>query len=284
MSKSYGAPRLVLLDVDGTLLDSSLRLTERVRLAIQRCSNRGVLFALVSGRPVASLRLIARKLPGVRFLVAGNGSTLVDLQTGEVFFQQTFAADVAAKLVEFGIERSFGVCLYVGEVWYACGRRDLIKIEESRSKSRPTRYLDTKSAADFASTESILKVLYVGAPSAIEEVQKELGEFTRDVSALISYPEYLEVMPRGVTKACFIDRIVEITNLHVSVVLAVGDGDNDIEMLQNVGISACVSNASAAVRQSCQLALPSNDDDGIAIVLEALVLGNSEAMGQVREL
>lgn len=275
---------LTLLDVDGTLLDSDLRLTERTRSTINECAASGVKFALVSGRPLASLRALTVGLEGVRFLISGNGSVLLDLESQRIKVKEAFEGDLLERLVKFGLSRSFGICLHAEDGWYACGVRGQVDVEIARSGSLPVSYLDNEAdrASDFG--RDILKILFVGPPDVIQQSKRELEEAESDVRAMVSYPEYLEAMPIGVTKAGFIEEIRECLGSPRAEILAIGDGENDVEMLGAADVAVCVANASYVARACAQYEVPSNDEDGVAVALDAFLLNRPSAWIKVRSL
>ena len=154
-----------------------------------------------------------------------------------------------------------------------------------RAGLHPRRHLLGQDIPEIALWDDILKLLYIGTPSDVEDgiVALNRGGFVGATFAT-SYPEYIEIMPAGVTKAALVERILELLELTPDYAMAIGNGDNDVEMLSSAGIAVCVANSSTRARRSAHVEVPSNDDDGVAIALEAFVLDDASARTQIRDL
>jgi Cof subfamily protein (haloacid dehalogenase superfamily) len=264
---------IIYLDVDGTLLDSRLTVSRRVRSTLRTVEQQAVI-VLASGRPAASCVRLARELlDQPRFVIASNGGVVVDCATSELVYASGFAPGVAADIAGLAQDWPVALCLYHPTEWYTAAGPAGVSLETKRSGTQPTyvRALD-----DYL--VRTVKLLLIGQPTVIRWL-KPLVAQVPGVAAFVSYPEYLEIMPSAVSKATAV-RVVQGRLWRDSAVLtmAIGDGDGDIPLLRAVDYAVAVANASERVRSVAHYIAPSNDDDGVAVALDALVRGRPQAL------
>jgi hydroxymethylpyrimidine pyrophosphatase-like HAD family hydrolase len=218
-----------------------------------------------------------------RFLVGSNGAVLQDQLSGDVEIQGSFPASTLRALASIATDRGYGMCLYTPEGWVAAGAREMYRLEADRSMVEPLEVLGAAGLDEFIESGLAFKVLLVGQPPLIAATL-EVVRAMPAVSCFVSYPEYLEVMPKGITKAGYFDRMLSELGISASAVLTIGDGDNDVELMLRSGCAVCVRNASDGARSAAHYEAPSNDRDGVAVAIEGLVLGRAEAMNGMRRL
>lgn len=260
-----GAPRVVATDLDGTLLGPDGGLSARTRDALSRSDRAGVRVVAVTARPPRWLGDLAPALGGCGVAICANGAAVVDLATLAVRHAYTFddqvVRDVVARVrrsdptVSFALERTTGFAAEAGF------RSSHPVPEGSPSVADITQALDGRT----------IKVLVRAAPSI--DLDAFVGALSTAVgdAGVVSHSGatgLAEVSPPAVTKASTLAVWAAEEGVEASDVWAVGDAPNDLPMLVWAGRSFAVANAHPTVLRSVDAVLPSNADDGVAVLLD----------------
>ncbi|MBN9326828.1 MAG: hypothetical protein BGO38_02175 [Cellulomonas sp. 73-145] len=263
-----GAPRVVATDLDGTLLGPDGGLSARTRDALSRSDRAGVRVVAVTARPPRWLGDLAPALGGCGVAICANGAAVVELATLAVRHAYTFddqvVRDVVARVrradptVSFALERTTGFAAEVGF------RSSHPVPEGSPSVADITQALDGRT----------IKVLVRAAPSI--DLDAFVGALSTAVgdAGVVSHSGatgLAEVSPSAVTKASTLAVWAAEEGVEASDVWAVGDAPNDLPMLAWAGRSFAVANAHPTVLRSVDTVLPSNADDGVAVLLDTAV-------------
>jgi Cof subfamily protein (haloacid dehalogenase superfamily) len=262
-----GIPRVVASDLDGTLLRSDGSVSDRTREALRRTEDAEIEVVFVTARPPRWIAPVADAVAGHGVVIAGNGAFVVDARTLEVTqergFSRTALLEVLALLrrevpdAGFAVERSNGMTT-------ERGYRSLHGIQVDATE------LDRLEDIDEVPTG---KLLVVGPDGAGEEfqaaVQRAVGELGHVSHSGVG--RLAEISAPGVTKAAGLARWCAERGIRAEHVWAFGDMPNDLPMLRWAGSSFAVANAHAEVRATAGHTVPSNDEDGVAVALEALL-------------
>jgi Cof subfamily protein (haloacid dehalogenase superfamily) len=261
---------IIYLDLDGTLLNSQLQVSGRVRRALRDLPP-DVEVVLASGRPAASCRRLAEELlADPLYLIASNGGAIIDCAKGKPIHHACFSEETVGTVAAFAESRPVTLCVYHPTQWYADGRGTALA---TRSGSKPTYVANLEEFYAGA-----VKLLMVGDPDVIRDLQP-LVSATEGVTAFVSYPDYLEVMPAAVSKAAAAKLVASRLETGAPFrEMAVGDGLGDVPLLQAVDCSVAVANAVPEAKRAAHYISPSNNDDGVAVTIDALVRGEPEAM------
>ena len=257
---------MVATDLDGTLLRSDFSISERTRLALDNARDVNVEVVLVTGRPPRALSEPIRQAIGARGLaVCANGALVYDLESRQVVRQNTIAPEIALAVVEalrnavpdvrFAVE---GVSHFGHEPGYV----PLLSSSEA---------LVTTVEELVADPVAKILALHPELPpddlvAEIREVVAEAVEVTHSSSRGLA-----EISASGVSKAFALEEIAADLNINRAVAVAFGDMPNDIPMLAWAGHSVAVANAHPDVLAAANEITLSNDEDGVAVVLERLL-------------
>jgi Cof subfamily protein (haloacid dehalogenase superfamily) len=272
-TSDHGAYWIVYVDLDGTLLTSELTVTDRTRATLKSAE----LFAhivLTSGRPASScLKAASDLLNSPSVVIASNGGAVVDCRSGRVLAATTFQDGAAAAVADLARAAGLALCVYHPLNWYANESDSRMLQEVSRSRSVPTW---VPTVEDYL--YSAVKLLLIGRPEALRELGPAI-ERLNAVTAFSTYPEYLEVMPVNSDKAAAALVVRDYLDGQCGRrTIAIGDGPGDLPLFRFADESVAVANASAVVQRAATYIAPTNDNDGAAIAIEAIVLGNPASM------
>ncbi|MEA4945343.1 MAG: Cof-type HAD-IIB family hydrolase [Propionicimonas sp.] len=266
------AIKLIATDLDGTLLRPDKTISPRTVDAIGRAHAAGIQVVVATGRYPTSLPILLAPT-GIDYAVASNGAIGLRLSTGEILFEDLMPPQTAAEIVGFLSttfpEARFEVVREHGTVHVVePGYFDLVTDYEHAHF--PLNYLRRSRAEVIA--EPLLKMA-VRHPWVSEETMLEalLTSGLTGFHACTSGAPFLEIEGPGVTKASGVAQLCEHLGLLPENVMAVGDAGNDIEMLAWAGIGVAMANAVPAALEAADHTTATNDQDGVAHLIERLL-------------
>jgi Cof subfamily protein (haloacid dehalogenase superfamily) len=263
--------RLLVSDVDGTLVTPDKVLTPESIGAVQRLNDAGIIFAITSARPPQGLATFVEPL-GLRTpLGAFNGALMVDSEM-RVLEEKTIDDHLAAPIIDLLHSHDLSVWVYQGSQWFVLDESGPHIEHESRGcECRPTRLSDFNSVA-----QGITKVVGVSDDSRAGAAASEAMNvmFGPRVSATRSQSYFLDVTHPDATKGRVVRFLSELYGVARDEIATIGDMHNDISMFAESGISIAMGNADAAVKEAATEVTSSNEDEGFARAVDRFVLGS----------
>ena len=267
--------RLVALDIDGTLIGDDLIIGPRTRAAVAAARARGVAVSLVTGRMVSSALRYAREL-GLRDPLIGYQGGLIrampeegSKRLGKLLVHTPLPAAIAREVIDW--TRAHDLDPHVNHLERFILRADDPNAEDYSAFMGATAELVVDLRGSI--THPVTKVLAVGTPprpTELAEAARRHFEGSADVT--ISHPKFLEFVAPGVSKGRAIRWLARRLRVSLGATLAIGDQWNDVEMLAEVGHGAAMPTAPAGVRAVARYAAPPLADEGVAGLIEDLVL------------
>jgi len=258
------AIRLVATDLDGTLLRTDGTVSERTRRAIARARAAGIVVVLVTARPPRILRTMARQAGVTGLAICCNGAIVYDVATDEIVGHTPLAAATAQRLVAALRATAPGVCFAV--------ERGLLFGQEPRYAAlAPIAGDHTPLIADAAAlcAEGVTKLIVLHPGIPLQDLLRAARAAGGD-EAIVTHSStlFVEVSAAGVTKATALRGLCLRLGIDAARVVACGDMPNDLPMLDWAGHSVAVANAHPDVLATADEVALSNDEDGVARVLE----------------
>jgi Cof subfamily protein (haloacid dehalogenase superfamily) len=265
---------LVISDIDGTLVTSDKRLTERTRAAVRALRRRGIGFTIVSSRPPFGLRMLVEPLGLSLPVAAFNGGVITepDLTPIEEHVIGAEAARAAIALFDAG---GVDTWLFTTRSWLARDPQGVyVERERGTVLTAPeivasfTPYLDT--AAKIVGVSADFDRL-----AALEE--KARGLLSGRATVVRSQLYYLDVTPHETNKGTAVTTLCRCLGVAPARLVTIGDMENDVSMFRVARFSIAMGNASDAVKRQASAATLSNDQDGFADAVERLILPRADA-------
>ncbi|MBZ5512399.1 MAG: Cof-type HAD-IIB family hydrolase [Acidobacteriia bacterium] len=263
--------RLVIADVDGTLVTQNKVLTARSIEAVRGLRGAGIAFSITSGRPPLGMAMLIDALALTEPIAAFNGGVLVHPDLS-VMAQSFLPADTAAKVITAVLRHGLDVWVYTDRDWLA---RDANAPHVAREQW--TVKFAPRIVADFAPhLDRVAKIVgvsdnYTTVAACEADVQHECGNH---VSAARSQPYYLDVTHPDANKGHVVTALSEVLSIPPAQIATIGDMPNDVLMFRKSGLSIAMGNASADVQRQAQFVTSSNEDEGFANAMEAFILGD----------
>ena len=269
------APRLIALDLDDSLLNNALAISDRTVASLKAAAAQGIYVAICSGRaPDAILPFVRRlDLAGLeqgRYAVASNGSVVLDLHQRREIYSAKVPGDVLVRTKAAAADLGLPCQVYSSSTIYAG-----VDNKYTRMDSQLTG-LPLELVADFDEflKQGFAKMIIPGDPQILQGLQKSLSaELSGRAVVLISKPYFLEVMPPNCGKGEALEILCGRLGINMKEVMSFGDSMNDETMIVKCGMSVCMSNGLDALKKEAAFVTRrSNDQDGIADFVEQFVL------------
>jgi Cof subfamily protein (haloacid dehalogenase superfamily) len=265
--------RLIATDLDGTLLDSSSAVTPRTRAALDAARHRGVHVVPVTARQPIGLRAIAADAAFEGWALCSNGAYAVHLDDGRMLFAEELPADTIRTLAE-ALRASIPGLLFAsvregGETFVAQhGYAEIADLSDHKRDPATMGGVPLDQVLAAPSLKFVIRHPEL-APAALFDTLRSLG--LTGFEATLSGAPFVEVMAEGVTKATGLARLCAHLGIDRAEVVAFGDALNDVEMLRWAGHGVAMADAEPVVQDAADEVTGSNDDDGVAQVIERLL-------------
>lgn len=260
------------MDLDGTLNNDQKVITEKTRAALLRAQEQGIRLVLASARPSPGLyreRDVLRLQDHGGILMSYNGGRIVDAATGRVLFETAMDLQQARTVLRALESLPVTPILDDGKQFYVTDRNGYQVAYECRNNAM--QCVEVENLADFISFAPV-KILMSVDPRIISQIQKQIASVLPPRLLVVqTAPFYLEIIPSTINKGRGLLEICKALNVDPGEVIAFGDAENDIPMLQTAGIGVAMGNAGAQVKAAADMVTGSNNEDGIAAALELLL-------------
>ena len=267
--------KIIFSDLDGTLLCSDKSISEGNRAAISRATKEGHSFVIATGRPFESAKMVSDSL-GLNgegcYIVSYNGGHVYDCYHKKVLFSRQMDMQTVREL----FVRADAAGLYVhtyqnGEILTKAMTEEL-EWYASRTNLKACPRADVLEYLTREPNKAI--VINIHDQSILERFRVANEEWAKGkCRMLFSCPQYLEVVPEGISKQTGIDFLADYLGVDHADTIAVGDETNDIEMIKAAGVGVAVSNANPAAKEAADyVTVRNNNEDAIAEVIHKFVL------------
>jgi Cof subfamily protein (haloacid dehalogenase superfamily) len=266
---------MISLDLDGTLLRTDKTLGPRTKEALHAAHAKGIKIVLASGRMISSIERVAGMLDLDVCIVSCNGAAVFGPAADgrKPVFYRPLNADVARELVAYAKQHRYQVNFYQGSVIYSEDGPHLRPWIDIYSQRTGSFFKFVENLDDYLDLAPP-KVLYVVDPDIRNAIQKELmPRFGSRVNMMRTDPEYLEFLEPGIDKGVGLTKLAEALGIPMGQVMAMGDGENDIAMLEVAGWPVAVANASPLCKAVGRFFTQSdNNHDAVAEAIERWTL------------
>ncbi len=268
--------KLVVSDIDGTLLDSSRRLPRENIEAVRELIRQGHMFAIATGRIFGTARMVAQEFgdDADMYIISCAGAEIRNTADSLPIYLSVMDKNLVARIAEIAESHGYSYQVYT---------------EMSMVSKRPNPFLERYVAESLTLPEYLrYDVDMHGSPLNVEGIQKVAitfydkaltDELLRDLDALkgINYAHShrhgIDILPSGTDKGTALRRLAEHLNVNIENTYAIGDEDNDVVLLNAAGTGIAMANASESTKRAARAVTLSNDEAGVAAAIYRYVLG-----------
>lgn len=262
--------RLLALDLDGTLISDWRTIPPRTQAAIRAAVKQGVHVTLATGRAYDVTRPYIEALGLTSPTICYQGALIYNGSTGETVHQETFAQPLAHHLID--LARAHSLTLYLnidGAGFYTESATRTSRSLFMEIGARVIEVADLKQVATSPPVKGMIVHPPEGAGAVVAELQAALNGCLK---VFRSHAELIEITSPGVSKGHALAMLAGYYGLSQDEVMAIGDHDNDIEMLAWAGLGVAIGNATAGAKAAAKIIAPPVTEEGAAWAIEQFIL------------
>ncbi len=264
--------KLLALDIDGTLLNSRDKITDKTKEYIKKASSKGVKVIICSGRTLYGILDVAKELELEKiggYILALNGGTFFDYENNKLIYELPLSKEEVIDIYNYSKEKDLPMFTFNNDV-LTTPSEVLANMEyiRKRNKNKIDLRVNFIERLDF----NVPKIVFYGDKEVLEKMEKEAQERFSNISVFRSEPHLLEFCSKDVHKGKGIEKLIKILGIKKEEVIAVGDGYNDLTMIEFAGLGVAMGNSGQSLKDIADYVTKSNDDDGICDVIEKFIL------------
>lgn len=287
--------KLIVIDLDGTLLNSYGQISEKNKLALNNAKEKGIQIVLASGRTTDSVKSIANEIGVQNYIICGNGSLIYDLQKEEIIYDKFIEKKKALQIIDICEKNSIYYNIYTENMVIAktLNNNVLFYYQENANKpdNKKTKINIVQDIYEYVKNlenQNILKITISDNDVIIfnsiirklrevkdidvldvEHMSRKIIKTGTEESKLEYY--YTEITKKNVDKWYAIEFLMENLNINSNEVLTIGDNVNDKLMIENAGCGVAMGNSAPYVKEVSNLVVANNNEDGVAEAIEKII-------------
>ncbi len=262
-----GGYRALYFDLDGTLLDPRSKLDPTTLQMLHRLMAEGIRVGIATGRMYHSAAPYIRQVGCNAPLILFNGARINRADRDEAHVQHRLGRQTARLVIERARNQHVHVNLYHEHRYFMDSDDPHGRAFIAKENFMPVMVPDLTDMLE----QDPVKLLLIADPERLADVRPELERLTAGQATLVSSePEFLEVLPAGISKGRALHEVAAIMHITVEQIVAFGDGPNDADMLEVAGLGVAMGNARESVIQAADVRTASNADRGVALALSRI--------------
>lgn len=253
--------RIVVSDLDGTLLKNHDNVGDYTIDVIRKLIDSGIEFVIASGRGSQGIEFLIKKIDRKIYAICNNGANIYD-KTGNIIFEKSIDKNIALKVLKTIREEGIFFNAFDMENFYF----DKNDPRDFTGKRKNFKRCPLEKLEDIP---SLTKIIVVESPENVLKMSKILREkFNDEVEITISDPECVDIVPKGCSKGAGIEILGKILNVPCDEIMAFGDGENDLSMLRKAGHPVAMENGQEILKKEIKNTAISNIEEGVAKYIE----------------
>ena len=244
---------LVIFDLDGTLIDTNLKFKANDLKSISMLMEKGIKVTIATGRTFGSalpyIRMLSINMP----VITCNGAAIVDSKTEKLILEKRISAEIIQEAVHTAQYFHVEPILYKDSL-----RSDPYIVKETNTvtafiKQEGLKRVITGSIKEVTDTSmQAVKLQIVGVAARLVSYKKEILSKVKNINIVMTKPDYLEIMPAGVSKGSAAEHLCGILNIPREKTMSFGDSLNDFELLTLGGIGVAMADAPEELKSSAE--------------------------------
>lgn len=264
--------KLLALDLDGTLTNSNKEISEYTKEVLFRFQENGGRIILASGRPTYGIVPLAEQLNLKEyggFILSYNGARIVDCEKNEVVYDRNLTLEEVKEVYELSKNFDVNVMSYDNDIVITEDEKDPYVQLEAKINKMPLK--EVKCMGDYIDYP-VNKCIMTADGDYLATIEPKVKEALGDhLSVYRSEAFFLEVMPQNIDKGASMDALLKQLHISREQLIACGDGFNDLSMIEYAGLGVAMENAKEIVKKAADYIAPSNDEDGVAYVVNKFI-------------
>ena len=269
--------KLIAIDMDGTLLNEKKHIEKAQKEAIHEAIEAGIKIVLCTGRPLYGIlpfykELGLQELDQEGYVILNNGCSVHKTKDWELIECSEITPDDMEHLYKFSEKYDINFTLVDEMHYFNIGRKptkELIMDAQFVFSDITDITLEEAKSGKY----KIVKVMFLGDPEEMKKFQTEYEDTIKErYEGVLSQSYVYEVLPKGYNKGTGLKNLAEKLGIKQEEVMAIGDGNNDVEMLEYANYGVAMGNASKLVRNAAKYTTDTNENDGVAKAIRKYAL------------
>ncbi|MDO4938548.1 MAG: Cof-type HAD-IIB family hydrolase [Lachnospiraceae bacterium] len=271
--------KLIAFDLDGTLLTTDKKITPRTYDALKNAAGQGVHIVPATGRFLRTVPQEIKDMDFVDCIISINGAYVIDMKTGEEIYRSEIPVNEAIDIMSFFDTMPVAYDCYMNNDSFINQKM----MDEIESYVDDRFYLDLvwkhrKGVPELkehirASGHDIQKIMAYTKDMEIKRyLMDNLESMFPGLKVTSSIKNNVEINASGADKGKALEAVAQYFHIDISETMGFGDSYNDIPLLRAAGTGVCMGNGNDVTKSSADIIAPSNDDDGVAQIIEEMVL------------
>lgn len=271
--------KLIGFDLDGTLLTSDKKISERTRKALEKAVAQGVVLVPSTGRPLSGVPKELLEFPGIRYVVTANGARILDIVEKKTITEVLLPKEKCGQILAiFEKYDTFREIYYDGTGYVDREKLEYVEKYQKdpamqkyfRETRKPIESTREQFEAEDGGMDKIQALFYRMEDK--DAACREILEKVSDIEVTGALDNNIEVNAKGIHKGNALLKLGELLHIKIEEIMAFGDGKNDIKMLETVGVGVAMANSVPEVLEVADMVTVSNNEDGVAQTIERYVL------------
>jgi cof-like hydrolase len=272
--------KLIAIDMDGTLLNEKKHIDKAQKEAIHEAVEAGIKIVLCTGRPLYGIlpfyeELGLSELDSEGYVILNNGCSIHKTKDWKLIDQVNFTSDDIEYLYKFSESYDINFTLVNDTYYFNIGRKPTDElIKDAGFVFSDITDISLEEAK--SGKHKIMKIMFLGNPEIMADFQKENENILKDkYSSVLSQPYVYEILPKGNNKGTGLKKLAKKLGIKQEEIMAIGDGNNDIEMFEYANYSVAMENGTELAKKAAKYQTDSNENDGVAKAIRKYALNNS---------
>lgn len=267
--------QLISLDMDGTLLDNDLKISNENISAIHQAALQNKYVVIATGRSLSEMNPYMERLKDIRYFILESGAVIFDRLKNKMIYQKYFEKNAVEQIIKISYKQDLMPHYFTGGHSYSFTEKMMHMDKYNMTKFQDFYLENVRKIIDFNEfkekySDKIEKIIFYHR--SIQEMDL-CYQYLHDIA--IEKPTVgisIEMSPQGVNKASALKMLCQILDISLNKTIAIGDSDNDLEILNQVGIAIAVENANENVKNICNEIVKDNHHHGVAQAIKKYLL------------
>lgn len=286
--------KLIVIDLDGTMLNQYGIVTEKTKEAIAKAQQCGIEVIIASGRPIDSIKTIAKEIKSEKYFISGNGAIIYDVANAQIIYENILKKQKALEIIKICEENSIYYNIYTDKEIVAkslqCNVLYYHKENANKNDDNKTHIKIVDNVYDYIANkdEKVVKITVCDNNQAIfNSILKKLKEINEIEVLEVSHMSrklikqgteevpieyfYTEISAKNVDKWNAIEFLKEKMNIKTEEIIAIGDNINDKNMIANAGLGIAMAQSHPAIKEVANHITASNLEEGVAQSIHMII-------------
>ena len=267
--------KLIALDMDGTLLNEKKEITKKTKEALKAARERGVKVVIATGRPIDGLKKYIDELDlnhDNEYVLSYNGCLVQEIKSKKIIHEVGLTGKDLHYIYDLSINLGVNIHAFSADKGLITPKLSKYTNVEADINNIEAKVIDFSTISE---DENIVKIMLIDEEEVLDAAIKRLPKEAYEKYTIVkSTPFFLEIINKQGNKGVGLKALGDHLNISREEIIAVGDAGNDKEMIDYAGLGVAMENATEEIKKIANLITESNNNDGIANIVERFIIND----------